>query len=469
MRLGGWEENLPIAKSCTWSPLLIKPIVLENHPALAFFCFNFQPILLAATTQATVLLSIVVIVLLIVSFFISGAEVAFFSLTYKDINLLRTKQDTGWKRIANLLEEPKTLLASLMIANSLVNIAIIILSNVMIDQIIVLKQSLWYAELLVKVLVISAVLILFGEVLPKVRATQNNLRFAYEASYIVEVIYYLFSRIGARLIGMSDRIEKFVGGKATRAHTQKQLEEAIRSTVHEEDEQRILAGIYKFSDITVKQVMRTRLDVSGIEYSLSFVDLKQRVEELHYSRLPVYKKTHDDIAGMIHTKDLILYLNEPDDFDWHFLMRTPYFVHEQKYVEDLLKEFQSKRIHFAVVVDEFGGTSGIITLEDILEEIIGEISDEFDEDETVNKKIDDDTYIFEGKTMINDVCRIMNLPADTFNQVKGDSDSLAGLVLEVAGHIPQVNDVLVVGDFEFVIQEVEKNRIRRVKVSIKQQ
>lgn len=443
--------------------------LLENHLATIFFLDQFRPIILAATTQATVLLSIVVVVLLIVSFFISGAEVAFFSLTFKDINLLRTKQDTGWKRIANLLEEPKVLLASLMVANSLVNIAIIILSNVMIDQIIVLKQSLWYAELFVKVIVITAVLVLFGEILPKVRATQNNLRFAYEASYIVEVIYYLFSRIATWLINMSDRVERFVGGKLSRARTQKQLEEAIRTTVHEEDEQRILAGIYKFSDITVKQVMRTRLDVSGIESSLNFQQLKQRVEELHYSRLPVYKKSLDDIIGMIHTKDLILYLGEGDNFDWHFLMRTPYFVHEQKYVEDLLKEFQSKRIHFAVVVDEFGGTSGIITLEDILEEIIGEISDEFDEEDEVNRKLDNDTYIFEGRTMINDVCRIMNLPPDTFNQVRGDSDSLAGLVLEVAGEIPKPNDALVVGDFEFIIQEVEKNRIRKVKVSIKPQ
>ena len=290
-------------------------------------------------------------------------------------------------------------------------------------------------------------IILFGEILPKVRATQNNLRFAYEASYLVEIIYYLFNRMGAGLIGMSDSIEKFLGGKASSAYSQQQMEEAIKSTVQEEDEQRILAGIYKFGDITVKQIMRTRLDVSGVDYNLSFAELKTRIEELHYSRLPVYKGSLDDIVGMIHAKDMILYLNETDDFKWHTLLRTPYFVHEQKYAEDLLQEFQGKRIHFAVVVDEFGGTSGIVTLEDILEEIIGDIKDEFDEEESGNKKIDDSTYIFEGRTMFNDVCKMMNISLDTFDEVKGESDSLAGLILELAGEIPKVNDVLTIGRF----------------------
>jgi CBS domain containing-hemolysin-like protein len=212
--------------------------------------------------------------------------------------------------------------------------------------------------------------------------------------------------------------------------------------------------------------MRTRLDVSGVPFGHSFRDLKQRVEELHYSRLPVYKNSLDDIVGMIHTKDLIPQLHQPDDYDWQSLMRVPYFVHEQKFIEDLLKEFQTKRIHFAVVVDEFGGTSGIVTLEDVLEEIIGEIKDEFDEDESANKKIDDENFIFEGKTMINDVCKLMNISLDTFDKIRGESDSLAGLILELAGEIPKQNDVVTVGDFEFTTLEVEKNRIRKVKATI---
>ncbi len=441
------------------------------QPVEAIFCDIFQPVLLVATTQATVLLAMAVIVLLIISFFIAGAEVAFFSLTYKDINMLKTKQDTGWKRIANLLEHPQLLLASLIISNVLINIAVIILSNVLIDQVVmILTGSIWaqLLQLFIKVVVITFVIVLFGEVLPKVRATQNNLRFAYEASYLVEILYYLFSRIASRLIAMSDRIEKFLGGSASRAYSQQQLEEAIKSTIHQEDEQRILAGIYKFGHLTVKQIMRTRLDVSGIDHNISYDALQAKVEELHYSRLPVYKNNLDDITGIIHTKDLIPFLNEKDDFDWHTLIRPPYFVHEQKFIEDLLKEFQSKHIHFAVVVDEFGGTSGIVTMEDILEEIIGDIRDEFDEEESMNKKIDESTYTFEGKTMITDVCKMMDLPVDTFDEVKGESDSLAGLLLEIAGEIPKPDSLLTVGDFEFLIQEVERNRIRKVKVTIRQ-
>jgi gliding motility-associated protein GldE len=430
----------------------------------------WQPVFLAVNVQATTILSAVVLFLLLLSFFISGAKVAFFSLTFRDVNMLKTKQDSGWKRIANLLEEPRALQASLMIANTLINIAIIILANFLIDPIFTFKQDSLGLELFVyfiKVLVICSVIVLFGEVLPKVRANQNNLRSAYESSFLVEVIYYLFKRLAVWLVNFSDRVEKAFGGKASRANIQKQLEQEIRSTIHEVEEQRILAGIYKFANITVKQVMRTRLDVHGIEHTASFKQLKKVVEELHYSRLPVYRGSLDDIQGIIHTKDLISHLNEPDSFDWQSLLRPPYFVHEQKYIEDLLTEFQSKRIHFAVVVDEFGGTSGIITLEDILEEIIGEIKDEFDEEESGNKKIDDATYIFEGRTMIYDACSIMNLPADTFDQVKGESDSLAGLILELAGEIPKAGDVVPIGDFEFAILEVDRNRIKKVKVTIK--
>ncbi|MDF2193599.1 gliding motility-associated protein GldE [Paraflavitalea sp. CAU 1676] len=430
----------------------------------------WQPVFLAVNVQTTTILSAVVLILLLLSFFIAGAKVAFFSLTYRDVNMLKTKQDSGWKRIANLLEEPGKLQAALMIANTLINIAIIILANFLIDNIFTFKQDGVFVQFLVyflKAIVISAVIVLFGEILPKVRANQNNLRSAYESSFLVEVIYYLFKRLAGGLVNLSDRVERIFGGKASRALTQKHLEEEIRSTIREEGEQRILAGIYKFANITVKQVMCTRLDVHGVEYGISFKELKKIVQDEHYSRLPVYKRSLDDIQGIIHSKDLVPHLNEPDNFDWQSLLRPPFFVHEQKFIEDLLTEFQTKRIHFAVVVDEFGGTSGIITLEDILEEIIGEIKDEFDDEESGNKKIDDATYIFEGRTMIYDACSTMNLPADTFDQVKGESDSLAGLILELAGEIPKAGDVVPIGDFEFTILEVERNRIKKVKVDIK--
>ncbi len=431
--------------------------------------YNFSPILLAATTQGLVLLGFIIIILLVLSFFVSGAEVAFFSLSYKDINLLKSKQDAGWKRIVDLLEEPRQLLASLIVANSMVNIAIIILTNVMIDQVMIFRPEYWWAALIIKVIIISALIVLFGEILPKVRATQNNLRFAYESSYVVEIINYVFGRLAARLVSMSDSVERSFGGKSSKAIAQQQLEEAIRSTVQQEDEQRMLAGIYKFGDITVKQVMRTRLDVNGVDVRISFGELKKKISELHYSRLPVYRQSLDEIVGVVHTKDVLIYLNEEDDFNWHGLIRNPFFVHQQKFIEDLLKEFQARRIHIAIVVDEFGGTSGIVTMEDILEEVIGEISDEFDEEETGNKKLEDGTYLFEGRTMINDVCRIMNLSPATFDALRGDSDSLAGLILEVSGKIPAINEVIVMGDFEFTVLDVERNRIRKVKVAIKPQ
>jgi putative hemolysin len=430
--------------------------------------YVYTLLLLVTNYQATTLLGAAVLVLLLLSFFISGAEMAFFSLTYRDINMLKTKQDTGWKRIASLLEEPRALQASLMIANTLVNIAVVILTNFFIDQVLIIKPgniSLWVSYG-IKLVIISSLIILFGEILPKVRASQNNLRSAYEASFLVEVIFYMFKRISVWLLRVSETVESIFGGKASRAFTHQQLELAIKNTIHEEEEQRILAGIYKFPNITVKQIMRTRLDVNGIEYEASFQSLKRKVEELHYSRLPVYRKSLDDIVGIVHTKDLLPHLNEPDNFDWHLVVRPPFFVHEQKHIEDLLKEFQTRHIHFAVVVDEFGGTSGIVTLEDILEEIIGDIRDEFDEEETGIKKIDDHTYIFEGRTMIHDACKTMSLQEDTFDHVKGDSDSMAGLMLELVGEIPKVNDTASIGDFDFVALEVDRNRIRKIKVTI---
>ena len=428
----------------------------------------YSLLFLAVTTQGITLLVILILFLLLVSFFVSGAEVAFFSLSYKDVNMLKTKQDAGWKRIVSLLEEPKILLASLLIANTLINIAIIILSNFLIDELLPIKMNFWVVDFLIKVILVSFFLVLFGEVLPKVWATQNNLRFAYNASYIVEIIHYLFRRISASLVSMSDRVERFLGNRAS-SYSLDELDHAIDLTTNNdasEEEKNILKGIVKFGNITVKQVMRTRLEVSGINQNLNFQDLIKRVEELHYSRLPVYKESLDEVAGIIHTKDIIPHLGETADYNWHQLLRQPYFVHEQKLIEDLLKDFQTKRIHFAVVVDEFGGTSGIVTMEDILEEIIGEIKDEFDEEEIGNKKIDDQHYIFEGRTMINDACKMMGLPIDTFDGVRGDSDSLAGLVLEIAGQFPKISDVVSSGDFDFEILELDRNRIKKIKIAV---
>ncbi|MFI5152641.1 MAG: gliding motility-associated protein GldE [Chitinophagales bacterium] len=426
--------------------------------------------MLLIDAQAITVLVIIILFLLVMSFIVSGSKIAFFSLTDKDVNILKTKQDAAWRRIVSLLEEPKNLLASLVIANSLINISIIIVSNFLIDQIIPFKQGFWFFEFIIKVFTVGFVLILFGEVMPKVWASQNNLQFAYYTSGIVEIIQLLFRRIGRWLVNQSDRLEKLFGSKKSAAYSLQELDHAIDlSTKNDasEEEKNILKGIIKFGNITVKQIMKTRLDVSGIEDSLSFGQLKQKVVDLHYSRLPVYKKSLDEITGMVHTKDLIPHLNEKDDFDWHSLLRAPYFVHEHKMIKDLLQDFQSSRIHFAIVVDEFGGTSGIVTLEDIMEEVIGDIKDEFDEDENVNSRLEDGSYIFEGRTMLNDVCKTMNLPLNTFDEVKGDSDSLAGLILELVGQIPKVNDQIPCGDFEFTILDADSSRIKKLKVAVK--
>jgi gliding motility-associated protein GldE len=416
----------------------------------------------------------VLLVLLFLSFVLSGAEVAFFSLTYKDINLLKSKQQPPYKRIVDLLEEPKTLLASLLIANSFINISIIIISNLLIDDMFNFERfdAVWI-EFVIKVISVSFLLVLFGEVMPKVLATNNNIRFAKDFGGIVQAVSYACGGLSKRLVNFSDIIEKRLSNKAYGgSYSLEELDHAIDLTTDStasENEKNILKGIVKFGNITVKQIMKTRMDVHGISELATYPELIKNVKELHYSRLPVYKDDLDNVVGMIHTKDLIPYLNEPDDFEWKVLMRSPYFVHEQKLIEDLLNEFQAKHIHFAVVVDEFGGTSGIVTLEDILEEIIGDIKDEFDDEESGHKKLDDYNYIFEGRTMLNDVCRIMDLQADIFDLVKGESDSLAGLVLELAGEIPSVSQVVQSGDFQFTVLELEKHRINKVKITIKPQ
>ena len=421
--------------------------------------------LLVINPQATTVLAIVILFLLILSFVVSGSEVAFFSLTYKDINILKTKQDASWKRIVSLLEDPKELLASMLIANSIINIAIIILANFLIDEMVLLKQNFWLFEFIIKVILVGFVMILFGQVMPKIWATQNNLQFAYYTSGIIELVHLLFRRVSTWVVVRSEGLEKFFGRKQKGEQLRYQIDQSVKNESSEE-EKNILNGIAKFGSITVRQVMRARPDVSGIPYELSFLQLKQKVEELHYSRLPVYKSSLDELAGLINTKDLIPWLNEPDNFDWHTLLRAPYFVHEHKLIEDLLQEFQQKRVHFAVVVDEFGGTSGIVTLEDIMEEVIGDIRDEFDDEETANRQLEDGSFIFEGRTMLHDVCKAMNLAVDTFDKVKGDSDSLAGLILEISGDIPKINDVIPCGDFQLTVLDADNSRIKKVKVTI---
>jgi gliding motility-associated protein GldE len=431
---------------------------------------SIKPVMGTVLPQTAITVLVFILLLLFLfSFMVSGAEVALYSLSYKDINLLKTKQLPAARRILKLLEEPKELLSSLLIANWVINISIIIVSNFLINEWMDTRSNFFFA-LIIKILIIGSLLVLFAESLPKVWAAQNNLRFAYYSSYIVLGIHTTFNGVSKWMVGFTQRIEKALGGGKTSYYTLEQLDQAIDLTTPQdatEEEKNILKGIIKFGNITVRQIMRSRLDVHGIEVGTPFTALVKKVEEQHYSRLPVYQGSLDNVTGMIHTKDLIPHLKKGDEYTWEELIRPPYFVHENKLIEDLLKEFQSRRIHFAVVVDEFGGTEGIVTLEDILEEIIGDIRDEFDEEESGNTRIDEFNFVFEGRTMINDACKVMDIPVDTFDEVRGDSETLAGLVLELAGEIPSTDQEVVSGDFSFHILEINKNRIQKVKITIR--
>ena len=432
---------------------------------------NFQIVFLQIIPAVTGVLIFTAIILFILSFLIAGSEVAFFSLNQKDINVLKTRQQPSFRRIVTLLEQPKTLRASMLITNSLVNLGIILIANILIDDWLLIYEFTFWPKFLIKLFSIAFSILLFVEVLPKVWATHNKIWFAASSSLVVEIFNSIFYRISKRLVRFSDRIEKKLSADKSNSPDGGSLDNAIDLLPDNEatiEEKKILKGIRKFGDTPVKQIMRTRLDVSGIEYNTKFNELIKTVEDLHYSRLPVYKNNLDEIAGMLHTKDLLPHINEPEMFEWHALAKPAYFVHEQKLIEDLLQEFRTKRIHFAIVVDEFGGTAGIVTLEDIMEEITGEIKDEFDDEESINKKIDDFTYIFEGKLMINDACKAMGLNTDVFDAIRGESDSVAGLVLEIAGEFPQANEELNSGNFSFIPLEINKNRIDKVQIKIKQ-
>ena len=426
---------------------------------------------LAINPQSTVFLVVFLFILLMLSFISAGAEVALFSLQNRDLNMLKTKQHAAARRITSLLEERKAVYTSLLIAGGVFNVSIIILSNFLLSSVLSLGTiNLGVPvdlNMLVKIIIIAVVIVFFVRMLPKIWASQNTLRFAYSVSSVVEALHLLLRRISLRMVAIADRISETSGANESEATSMKELDDAIEinNVQTSIEEKNILKGIVKFSHITVKQIMRFRLDVNGIEYNTTFPELVKKVEELHYSRLPVYRNSLDEITGILNTKDLLPFLHDPE-FDWHPLIRPSLFVPESKLIKDLLKEFQAKRIHFAIVVDEFGGTSGIVTMEDILEEIIGDIKDEFDEEETSVRKLDENTWVADAKVMLYDLCRTMRLPIDTFDAVKGESDSLGGLVLELAGEFPSVNETVNCGDFDFTVLEIERNRIRSVRIVV---
>ena len=414
----------------------------------------------------TTILLIIILLLLLLTAITAGAETAYFSLNAKDVNYLKTRDQLSARQAVNLLEQPKMLLATILVANNFINIAIVITTNVLISDMLPDTLSA-FSSFLIQVVAVTFLLVLFGEVLPKVYATQNNMRMALFAAPILHILANVFKPVSRMLVSSTSYIEEKMG-KSTGNITSEDFEQAIELTVGHtatREEVNIFKGILKFGNITVRQIMRTRLDVSGVPFESNFREMQAIATEVGYSRMPVYKGSLDKVAGMIHTKDILPH-SEEDNFEWHNLIRPAYFVHEGKLIEDLLKEFQQKRIHFAIVVDEFGGTSGIVTLEDIMEEIIGDIKDEFDDDDLHFKRIDDHNYIFEGKTLINDVCRLVGEPSDTFEMVRGEADSLAGLILEISGKFPAVNETVSHEQFDFTVLQIERMRIQRVKLTI---
>ena len=414
-----------------------------------------------------VVMAILLSASLLMLFMNSGAEIAFFSLSFRDLKNLRTRQYPAAQRILSLVQEPRLLMSSLLMGNMVLRILVILLFNYLVTDETFPSLS-GFLLFIVRLFVAIIVLILFGELLPKVWASNNYIRFAYYSSSFVWLNFMLFKRPGKWMAGITQKIEKALGKDDLHARID-QIDQAISmeaDDVTSEEEKNILKGIAQFGNVTVRKAMRSRLDVQGVDETINFAELKKKVEEQQYSRFPVFKESLDSITGILHAKDLIPYLDEKDDFNWSPLVRPAFFIHEQMMVEDLLREFQSKRIHFAIVVDEFGGTDGIITMEDILEEIVGEIRDEYDDDDPVNIRLDDFNFIFEGRMMINQALKIMRLSAKEFDHIRGDSETVAGLVLEIAGEIPKANQVFNVNGFTFTVLEVAMNRIQKIKITI---
>lgn len=439
----------------------------DGDPILASIFLATEEAFSASTV--TVLI-IIILIQLLLSAITSGAETAYFSLSAKDITYLKLKETNAARQVARLLDQPKILLATILIGNNFINISVVITTKMLMDILLHGAALSTVAMFVINVIVVTLLLVLFGEVLPKVYATQNNMRMALFSAPVLKAMATIFRPVSDLMVSSTNYIEQRIGTKNSSGLTGKDFEHAIELTVGHtatKQEVNIFKGIVKFSNITVTQIMRTRMDVGGIPHDVNFHEVQRIAIDQGYSRMPVYKESLDKIVGIIHTKDFLPYMDETD-FDWHILIRQAYFVHEGKLIEDLLKEFQQKRMHFAVVVDEFGGTSGIVTLEDIMEEIIGEIKDEFDDDEHYFKKIDDNNYIFEGKTLINDACRIMGIATDTFEEVREESDSMAGLVLELSGKFPAVNETVAHSGYEFTVLNMDKMRIQRVKVTISQ-
>lgn len=410
---------------------------------------------------------ILIVILLACSALISGAEVAFFSLTRADIDNGLEEKSTAFQIISRLLERPKKLLATILVANNFINIAVVILfasiGNYIFHQI-----TIGWLRFTLEVVVVTFLILLFGEIIPKIYANRNRIKFAIFMAKPVKVLDVIFSPISLPMRSITLGIHHKLGKQKSNLSVD-QLSQALELTGEHEttkEEHKILQGIVSFGNTDTKQVMRPRIDIFALNADLKYAEIIPEIIENGYSRIPIYKETIDNVVGILYVKDLIPYIDRKQ-FDWTTLLRDPFFVPENKKLDDLMAEFQEKKVHLAVVVDEYGGTSGLVSLEDVIEEIVGDISDEFDDDDLTYNKIDENNYSFDGKTPLKDFYKIISLEDDSdFENNKGEAETLAGFVLEISGTFPRRNSKINFKNYVFTIEALDKKRIKLLKFTI---
>lgn len=423
-------------------------------------------VVLLTPSAGAIAAGVLACVLLMVSGFASGSEIAFFSLAPGDLNELENSDAERDRQIMELRRDSERTLATILITNNLVNVTIIMLCNYFFAHLVNFGNVVWLQFLVITVL-LTFLLLLFGEIIPKVYCGQHSLAVCRSFVRAIMVLRKFFHPLASILIRSGMLAEKVV---QTENHVLSvdDLEQALGLTDKTElkDEQNMLEGIVRFGDETAKEIMTCRQDVVDLDFRSNFAEVLRSIVENNYSRIPVYQGSIDNVRGVLYIKDLLPHLSKPATFRWQSLIRPPYFVPETKKIDDLLREFQSNKVHIAIVVDEFGGTSGIVTLEDILEEIVGEINDEYDEEEKNFVRVNANTYVFEGKILLSDFYKVLNLDSEIFHDIEGDADTLAGLMLELKGDFPTVHEKLNYKNFTFEIMELDERRILKVKVIV---
>ena len=406
------------------------------------------------------------VLLLFASGFVSASEIAFFSLSPSDLNDIENDDHPSDKHIRSLLGDSERLLATILISNNFVNVTIIMLCNFFFAGVIDFGTSV-ILEFLVITVVLTFLLLLFGEIMPKIYSAQHTLKFSRMAAPIIVFLKKVFSPLSNMLVRSTVLVNKCVSKKNYNISVD-ELSQALELTDKNEisEESNILEGVIRFGGETVKEVMTPRMDIVDLEIQASFSEVMACVVENAYSRIPVYEDSIDNIKGILYIKDLLPYLKKGNDFKWQNLVRPAFFVPETKMIDDLLRDFQANKIHIAIVVDEFGGTLGIVTMEDIIEEIVGEINDEYDDEERTYVKLNDTTYVFEAKTLLSDFYKILKLDTDEFEEVEGEADTLAGLLLEIKGEFPKLHEKLDFKNYHFEVLEKDARRILKIKVVV---